>query len=44
MYEDELINLFKTKNYDFNNLEDINNNGEIKYLLKMYIRNKKGDK
>ena len=44
MYEDELINLFKTKNYDVNNLEDINNNGEIKYLLKMYIRNKKGDK
>ncbi len=39
--EEELINLFRSKNYDVKTLEDINNNGEIRYQLKMYIRNKK---
>ena len=29
------------KNNNIKSLEDINNNGDIKYLVKMYVRNKK---
>lgn len=39
--EQELINVFKEKKYNVNNLTDINNNGQIRYQIKMYIRNKK---
>ena len=39
--EEELINIFKNKNYNVKTLEDINNNGEIRYQIKMYVRNKK---
>ena len=39
--EEEMINLFKTRNYNVKTLGDINNNGEIRYQIKMYIRNKK---
>lgn len=42
--EEEMINIFKSKNYDVNSLKDINNNGEIRYKIKMYIRNKKVNK
>lgn len=42
--EDEMINIFKSKNYDVNSLKDINNNGELRYKVKMYIRNKKANK
>ena len=37
-------NIFKSKNYDVNSLKDINNNGELRYKVKMYIRNKKANK
>ncbi len=39
--EEEMINVFKSKNYDVSSLKDINNNGELRYKVKMYIRNKK---
>lgn len=42
--EEEMINIFKSKNYDVNSLKDINNNGELRYKVKMYIRNKKANK
>ena len=42
--EEELINTFKTKGYDVKTLDDIYNNGEIRYQLRMYIRNKKESK
>lgn len=40
---DEMINLFKNNKYNVNSLEDINNNGETKYQVIMFIRNKKED-
>ena len=42
--EEEMINIFKSKNYNVNSLKDINNNGELRYKVKMYIRNKKVNK
>lgn len=39
--EEQLIKLFKEKGYEVKTLEDITNNGQIKYQLKMYVRNKK---
>ena len=42
--EEELINTFKTKGYDVKTLDDIYNNGEIRYQLRMFIRNKKESK
>lgn len=42
--EEEMINIFKSKNYNVNSLKEINNNGEIRYKVKMYIRNKKVSK
>lgn len=42
--EEELIKLFKSKGYKVNTLEDIINNGQIKYQLKLYLRNKKESK
>lgn len=39
--EERLIRLFKEKGYDVKTLEDITNNGQIKYQLITYVRNKK---
>lgn len=39
--KEDMFTLFQSKNYDVKSLEDINNNGDIKYLVKMYVRNKK---
>ncbi len=39
--EEEMIKMFKDKKYDVNSLSDISNNGELNYLIKMYVRNKK---
>ena len=39
--EEELIRLFQNNKYSVNTLEDIANNGQIRYQVKMYIRNKK---
>ena len=39
--EDEMITIYKNNKYDVNSLQDINNNGELKYEIKMIIRNKK---
>ncbi len=39
--ENEMLELFRSKNYEVSALEDIINNGEIRYQIKMYIRNKK---
>ena len=41
--EEEMIKVFKNKGYKVNNLEDIINNGQIKYQLKLFVRNKKGE-
>ncbi len=41
MSESEMIKLLKDKKYDVNTLSDISNNGELNYLIKMYVRNKK---
>ena len=38
---DEMITLFKNNNFNVNTLSDINNNGEIRYQVKMLLRNKK---
>lgn len=38
---DELIAAFKAKGYEVESLSDIAMNGELKYQVKMYIRNKK---
>lgn len=35
-----LIKAFKDKGYEVNTLEDIALNGELKYLVKLYVRNK----
>lgn len=42
--EEELIKLYKDKNYKVNTLEDITNNGQIKYQLVTFVRNKKESK
>ena len=42
--EENLIKLFKQKGYDVKTLEDITNNGQIKYQLITYVRNKKENK
>lgn len=39
--EDEMITIFNNKGYKVNTLGDITNNGEIRYKVKMLIRNKK---
>ena len=39
--EEELLKTFKNKGYKVSTLEDIMNNGQIKYQLKIFIRNKK---
>ena len=39
--EERLISIFKEKGYDVKTLEDITNNGQIRYQLKMFVRNKK---
>ena len=39
--EEEMIRVLKEKGYNVESLDDINNNGEIRYQVKMYIRNKK---
>ncbi len=41
MTEDEMIALFNTKGYKVTSLADITNNGQIRYQIKMLIRNKK---
>ena len=40
--KDQLINIFKNKGYNVSTLDDITNNGEIRYQTKMFVRNKKG--
>ena len=42
--ENELINMFKQKGYKVNTLEDVLNNGQIRYQLKLFVRNKKESK
>ena len=42
--EENLIKLFKEKGYNITTLEDITNNGQIKYQLITYVRNKKESK
>ena len=44
MSENEMINLLQSKKYNINTLEDISNNGVIRYEVKMYVRNKKESK
>lgn len=39
--EEEMIKIYKNNKYDVNSIQDINNNGELKYDIKMIIRNKK---
>jgi hypothetical protein len=39
--EKEIINLYQQKGYKVNTLEDIVNNGEIRYQLVIFVRNKK---
>ena len=41
---DGMIKLLQNNKYNVNTLEDISNNGTIRYQLKMYIRNKKETK
>ena len=43
--EEEMLNLFKNNNYtNINTLDDIANEGNVRYQVKMYIRNKKESK
>ena len=42
--EEELIRAFQNKGYDVKTLEDIVNNGEIRYQLQLFIKNKKESK
>ncbi len=42
--EEEMLNLFKNNNYNINTLDDIANDGSVRYQVKMYIRNKKESK
>ena len=39
--EEEMIKIFNDKGYKVTSLSDINNNGEIRYQIKMLLRNKK---
>ena len=36
-----MIKIFNDKGYKVTSLSDINNNGEIRYQIKMLLRNKK---
>ena len=40
--KDQLIKVFQNKGYNIATINDINNNGDIRYQVKMQIRNKKG--
>jgi hypothetical protein len=40
--EEQVIKVFNEKGYEVKTLEDITNNGEIRYKLQMTVRNKKG--
>lgn len=42
MTEEELIKLFQDEGYKVENLLDITNNGDIRYKIKLFIRNKEG--
>ena len=42
--EEELIKVFKDKGYKVNTLEDILNNGQIRYEMRLFVRNKKESK
>jgi hypothetical protein len=42
MTKEQMILAFQNKGYKVNTLDDINNNGEIRYQTKMFVRNKKG--
>ena len=42
--EEELLELFKSKGYNVKTLEDINNNGQIRYQIELFVRNKKESK
>lgn len=42
--EEEMINLFINNGYNINTLDDIANEGTVRYQVKMYIRNKKESK
>ena len=39
---EQLIRVFQNKGYNIGSINDINNNGDIRYQVKMQIRNKKG--
>lgn len=39
--EDEMIRIFNDNKFDITTLKDIDNYGEIRYQIKMYVRNKK---
>ena len=39
--KDQMIKAFQNTGYKVNTLDDINNNGEIRYQVKMFVRNKK---
>ncbi len=41
MSEAQMISVLQNKGYKVGTLEDINNNGNIRYEVKMYLRNKK---
>ena len=42
MSEDQMIRVLQNKGYNIGTLKDINNNGEIRYQMKMLVRNKIG--
>ena len=42
--ESQLIQLYQSKGYKVETLEDITNNGEIRYQIKLFVRNKKESK
>ena len=42
--ESQLIQLYQSKGYKVESLEDITNNGEIRYQIKLFVRNKKESK
>ena len=44
MTSEEMIKVLKDNNYKVETLEDIQNNGELKYKVQMSIRNKKENK
>ncbi len=41
MTQDQMVRIFQNKGYNVSTLKDINNNGEIRYQMKMLIRNKR---